>query len=127
MRIAGTNIPDNKRLEVALTYLYGIGRSSVAKILKDASVSADKKTKDLSPEESAKLRKLLEKYKIEADLKRGISGNIKRLKDIKSYRGIRHIKNLPVRGQRTKSNSRTVRPYRGRKTMTSGRRKSEKK
>lgn len=127
MRIAGTNIPENKRLEVALTYLYGIGRVSAIKILQNASVPLDKKVKDLSHAESNKIRELIEKNKIESDLRREISGNIKRLKEVGSYRGIRHSKNLPVRGQRTKTNSRTSRPYKGRKTMTSGRRKAEKK
>ena len=127
MRIVGITLPENKRLEVALTYLYGIGRSRAIQILKEISVSPDKKTKDLSRDESSKLRTLLEKYKIENDLRREITENIKRLKEIKSYRGTRHIKNLPSRGQRTKTNSRTTRPYKGRKTMTSGRRKAEKK
>jgi len=127
MRIAGTDIPENKRLEVALTYLYGIGRSTAIKILADAKISLDTRTKNLTPEESTRLRQLVEKYKIESTLRREITGNIKRLKDIKSYRGTRHTKHLPVRGQRTKTNSRTSRPYRGRKTMTSGRRKMEKK
>jgi len=127
MRIEGTNIPDNKRIEIALTYLYGIGSSLAKKILKDISISPDKKTKDLNQEEFNKLRGAIAEYKIEANLRRTISGNIKRLKEIKSYRGSRHVKNLPVRGQRTKTNSRTTRPYQGRKTMVSGRRKSEKK
>lgn len=127
MRIAGADIPDNKRLEVALAYLYGIGTSTAVKILAEIGVSLNKKAKELSPEESARLRQFVEKYKIESTLRREVAGNIKRLKDIKSYRGTRHSKNLPSRGQRTKTNSRTVRPYRGRKTMTSGRRKLEKK
>jgi len=127
MRISGINLPENKRLEVALTYLYGIGRTTALKILDGASISPDKRVKDLSPAESNKLRELVEKYKIESDLRRVVTGDIKRLKDIKAYRGLRHIRQLPVRGQRTKTNSRTNRPYRGRKTMTSGRRKMEKK
>lgn len=127
MRISGTNIPDNKRLDVALSYLFGIGKSSAQKILKEAGVLPTAKAKDLSAEESNKIRELSEKTKIEAELRREISANIKRLKDIKCYRGSRHARNLPVRGQNTKTNSRTVRPYRGRKTMTSGRRKLEKK
>jgi small subunit ribosomal protein S13 len=127
MRIAGTNIPDNKRLERALTYLYGIGKSAAIEILQKASLSLDKTAQDLSQEELKRLRQSIEGRKIEADLRREIAGNIKRLKEIKSYRGFRHIKNLPTRGQRTKTNSRTTRPYRGRKTMTSGRRKLEKK
>ena len=127
MRIKGVNISENKRLEIALTDLYGIGRSTAIKILQKGLVDPGKKAKDLSQKESSALRTLVEKYRIEGDLRREISGNIKRLKDIKTYRGLRHIKNLPVRGQRTKTNSRTVRPYKGRRTMTSGRRKAEKK
>lgn len=127
MRIAGTTIPDNKRLEIALTYFYGIGKSSANKILKSTSISPEKKPVELTPEESNKIIALIAKYKIESDLRREVAGNIKRLKDVKSYRGVRHTKSLPTKGQRTKTNSRTVRPYRGRKTMTSGRRKAEKK
>ncbi|MFC1757038.1 30S ribosomal protein S13 [Patescibacteria group bacterium] len=127
MRISGVNIPENKRLEVALTYLYGIGRTSAKKILNEASISFDKRVKDLSTAESNKLRGLVEKYRIEADLRRDVLGNIKRLKEIKAYRGTRHSKQLPTKGQRTKTNSRTNRGYKGRKTMTSGRRKVEKK
>lgn len=126
MRILGTNLPENKRLEVALTYLYGVGRTTAVSILDKASIPLDKKTKDLSEEESNKLRGLIEKYKIEGDLRREISSNIKRLKEIKSYRGSRHSRRLPVRGQRTKTNSRTGRGN-VRVTMTSGRRKMEKK
>jgi len=126
MRIAGTNIPDEKKLEVALTYLYGVGKTLAIKILQQAEIDANKKVKDLNTNESNKLRGLLEKLKIEGELRREISGNIKRLKDIKCYRGTRHIKNLPVRGQRTKTNSRTARGN-VRKTMASGRRKMEKK
>jgi small subunit ribosomal protein S13 len=126
MRIAGTNIPDNKRLEIGLTYIFGIGKSRAREILKTASIPLDKKAKDLTEKEANSIRELVGKYKIEEELRREISSNIKRLKEIKSYRGIRHIKQLPVRGQRTKTNSRTVRPYRGRKTMGSGRRKLEK-
>jgi len=126
MRIVGVNIPDDKQLEVALSYLYGIGRPLALKILKDAGISSVKKAKGLSVEESNKLRTAVEKYKIEGELRRGILANIKRLKDIKSYRGIRHIKRLPTRGQRTKTNSRTVRGN-VRQTRTSGRRKLEKK
>ncbi len=127
MRIAGINISDKKRMEIALTDIFGIGISRSREILKKAAVSLDKKTKDLSEKEINAIRELVEKYKIEGDLRREISSNIKRLKEIKSYRGIRHIKHLPVRGQRTKTNSRTTRPYRGRITMGSGRRKLEKK
>lgn len=126
MRIAGINIPDNKRLEIALTYLYGIGRTTAVKILNSAGVSPNVKAQDLSPSDANKLRGVLESGKIEGDLKREVLANIKRLKEIKSYRGLRHIKRLPVRGQRTKTNSRTVRGN-VRVTMTSGRRKLEKK
>jgi small subunit ribosomal protein S13 len=127
MRIAGVEIPENKNIEIALTYIYGIGRSLSRNILTKAGIGFSKKTKTLSQEEIKKLRELVEKEKIEGELRREIRANIKRLQEIKSYRGIRHLKNLPVRGQRTKTNSRTVRPYKGRKTMTSGRRKAEKK
>ncbi len=126
MRILGTDLPENKRLEISLTYLYGVGKTTALKILGEASISPDKKTKDLTEAESNKLRDIFKKYKIEGDLRREISSNIKRLKEIKSYRGSRHARRLPVRGQRTKTNSRTVRGN-VRVTMTSGRRKLEKK
>jgi small subunit ribosomal protein S13 len=125
MRILGITIPDNKRLEFGLTVLFGIGVSTAQKILKQVSIDAGKKAKDLTPDEENKIRAIIEGMKIEGNLKREISGNIKRLKDIKTYRGIRHIKRLPVRGQRTKSNSRTVRGN-VRKTMASGKRKESK-
>ncbi len=126
MRISAVNIPDNKRLEIALTYLYGIGRSLSVKILKDAGISLNEKAKNLSAEETNKLRSLVEKCKIEGDLRREILSNIKRLKDIKTYRGIRHIRRLPVRGQKTRTNSRTVRGN-VRLSGASGKRKLEKK
>ena len=126
MRIAGTNIPDNKRLEIALSYLFGIGVPLARKILSEAEISFDKKAKDLSEKESNVIRDLVAKHRVEEELRREISTNIRRLKEIKSYRGLRHIRQLPVRGQRTKTNSRTTRPYRGRKTMGSGRKKLEK-
>lgn len=125
MRILGITLPENKRIEFALTALYGIGRSRANVILKDAGVSVALKSKDLTPEQENKLRSLIEKFKIEGDLKRLVAGNIKRLKDIKAYRGLRHAKHLPTRGQRTKTNSRTVRGN-VRKTMASGKRKTEK-
>ena len=125
MRIAGITIPEKKRLEFALTALYGIGRSRALSILKKANVDPMLKPIDLKTEDENKIRKLVEEFTIEGELKREIAGNIKRLKDIKAYRGIRHAKGLPVRGQRTKSNSRTVRGN-VRKTMGSGRRKMEK-
>lgn len=126
MRILGTNLPENKRLEVSLTYLYGIGHTTAMKILEKASLSPDKRTKDLTDDEQNKLREIIEKHKIEGDLRREISSNVKRLKEIKAYRGTRHARRLPTRGQRTKTNSRTVRGN-VRVTMTSGRRKLEKK
>ena len=125
MRILGITVPDEKRLEIGLTCLYGIGIPTTRKILKQVSIDVGKKAKDLIPEEENKIRAIIEGMKIEGNLKREISGNIKRLKDIKTYRGIRHTKRLPVRGQRTKTNSRTVRGN-VRKTMASGRRKESK-
>ncbi len=126
MRIAGITIPENKRLEIALTAVYGIGRVRAQKILSEAKVDSGKKANDLKPAEENEIRKLVEKYRIEGDLKREVSGNIKRLKDIKAYRGLRHAHGLPSRGQRTKTNSRTRRGN-IRKTMGSGRKKVEKK
>ncbi len=127
MRIAGTNIPDNKRLDVALTYVFGIGATKAKEVLKKSKIVVDRKASDLSDKEAALIRELVEKNRIEGDLRREISSNIKRLKEIKCYRGSRHIKRLPTRGQRTSTNSRTVRPYKGRMTMGSGRSKLDKK
>ena len=124
MRIAGITIPDNKRLEIGLTAVYGIGRSHAQLVLRDAKIDKGKKPKELKTEEENKIRKFIEAYTIEGELRREIGGNIKRLKDIKSYRGIRHIKHLPVRGQRTKTNARTLKG--AKKTMGSGKRKTEK-
>ena len=126
-RIAGINIPDNKVIEIALTYIYGIGRPLSIKILKEAEINPNKRTSQLSEQELNKLRKIIDekKYKIEGDLRRDIMMNIKRLKEIGCYRGSRHIKGLPVRGQQTKTNSRTVRGN-VRRTMGSGRRRLEK-
>jgi small subunit ribosomal protein S13 len=126
MRIAGITIPDSKRLEIGLTEVYGVGRVRAKKILKEARVDPGKKPGDLSVDEESTISKLVAGNKIEGELRREINGNIKRLKDIRSYRGDRHSRNLPARGQRTKSNSRSVRGN-VRKTMTSGRRKVEKK
>ena len=106
-RIKGVDIPDNKRIEIALTYIHGIGRKLSGKILEDAGIDPDKKAKDLTEEEWTKIRKELDKYPIEGDLRREKAMNIKTLKEIRCYRGIRHIKGLPVRGQRTSSNART--------------------
>ncbi|MCD4705395.1 30S ribosomal protein S13 [bacterium] len=109
-RISGINIPKEKRVEIALTYIYGIGKNISEKILDSTKINPDTKVKDLSEEEINKLRSIIEKnYKVEGELKREFLSNIKRLKDIKSYCGLRHAKHLPVRGQRTKTNSRTVR------------------
>jgi small subunit ribosomal protein S13 len=126
MRISGITIPDNKRLKVGLTVLYGIGLSLSKKILAEAKVNGEKKPTEITPEEENTVRKIIEASKIEGDLKREISGNIKRLKDIKSYRGTRHAKKLPSRGQRTKTNSRTLRGN-TRKTMGTGRKAADKK
>jgi len=125
MRILGITVPNEKRLEIGLTCLYGIGFSTAQNILDQVGIDRGKKAKDLTDDEENKIRVIIEKIKIEGNLKREISANIKRLKDIKSYRGVRHMKRLPVRGQRTKTNSRTVRGN-VRKTMASGRRKETK-
>lgn len=126
MRIAGVTIPDNKRLEIGLTVVYGVGRPRALEVLKELKVSAGKKPTELTAEEELSLREHIEAFRIEGELRREISTNIKRLKDIKSYRGLRHGQNLPVRGQRTKTNSRTVRGNK-RKTMSSGRKSVDKK
>ncbi len=126
MRILGITIPNEKRLEIGLTVLYGIGISRARKVLEEVGVKPETKSKDLTLDEEGKIRKIIEEMKIEGNLKREVSGNIKRLKDIKAYRGTRHHKGLPSRGQRTKTNSRTVRGN-VRKTMSSGPRKTEKK
>ncbi len=126
MRILGINIPENKRLEVGLAILYGVGRPLAEKVLDQAGVDRGKKPKDLSEKEEAAIRTLIESMKIEGDLKREVGANIKRLKDIKAYRGLRHARGLPSRGQRTKTNSRTRRGN-VRKTMGSGKRAVEKK
>jgi small subunit ribosomal protein S13 len=126
MRIGGITVPENKQLWVGLTVFYGIGFATARKILRDAQVEATKKPTEISQEDEARIRKIIEGMTIEGELKREKMMNIKRLKDIKCYRGIRHSKGLPVRGQRTKTNSRTVRGN-VRKTMGSGRRKVEKK
>ena len=121
MRIVGTNIPDNKKIEIALRYIYGVGPSLAYLIVKTAQVDFNKRAKDLSPDEINRIRDIIEKnYKIEGDLRREIMLNIKRLKEAGTYRGQRHIRGLPVRGQRTKTNSRTRRGN-VRKTMGSGR------
>ena len=116
MRILGITVPENKRLEIGLTCLYGVGHSRALEVLKQAKIPASKRSKELTVDEENAIRKIIESYKIEGDLKRQVAGNIKRLKDIKAYRGIRHMRGLPSRGQRTKTNSRTRRGN-TRKTM----------
>lgn len=126
MRILGITIPDDKRLEIGLTSLYGIGRPLALTILSKAKIDPGMKAGDLTPEQENDIRKLIGEVKIEGDLKREIEGNVKRLKDIKAYRGLRHSRGLPARGQRTKTNSRTRRGN-VRKTMGSGKRTLDKK
>ena len=126
MRISGITLPDNKRMEIALTAVYGIGRSMALSILKSAGISEDTKAKDLTEDQEAAIKKIVDEMTLEGDLKRQKSADIKRLIDITSYRGVRHTKNLPLRGQTTKTNSRTVRGG-GRKTMGSGKIKATKK
>ena len=109
MRIVGVTIPDEKRVDIALSYIYGIGRSNVVDVLKKADVDASKRAKTLTEDEIKRLTKVLEAYKMEGDLRADIASNIRRLRDIGSYRGMRHAKGLPARGQRTRSNARTKR------------------
>ncbi|KKS66116.1 MAG: 30S ribosomal protein S13 [Parcubacteria group bacterium GW2011_GWA1_42_7] len=126
-RIAGVNIPDNKVIVIALTYIYGIGRTLSNKILAQAKIDPGARANKLSADEINRLREIIEKgLRVEGELRRERMMNVKRLKDIGSYRGIRHIKGLPVRGQRTKTNTRTVRGN-IRKTMGSGRKASAEK
>ena len=107
-RIVGVDIPKEKRVELSLTYIFGIGRALSNKILKIANISPDKRAKDLTEEEVARLSSIIQKdYKVEGDLRRDISANIKRLIDVGAYRGLRHRRGLPVRGQRTRTNART--------------------
>ena len=106
-RIAGVDLPDNKRIEIALTYLYGIGLSLSQKILKEAGVSFDTRCRDLTDGELSRVTALVTTYKVEGDLRREVQQNIKRLMDIGCYRGLRHRRGLPVRGQRTRTNART--------------------
>lgn len=109
MRISGINVPDDKKIGISLSYIYGIGRKNASVVLKKAQVDADKRVNTLSEEEMKKIQQALETYKVEGDLRAEVSGNIKRLKELGSYKGTRHSKNLPVRGQRTRSNARTKR------------------
>lgn len=106
-RIFGVDIPNDKRAIISLTYIYGIGKTTAREILKEANISEDKRIKDLSEDELAAIRKAANKYTIEGDLRREVAMDIKRLMEIGSYRGIRHRRGLPVRGQRTKTNART--------------------
>lgn len=127
IRIAGVNIPDEKRIEISLTYIYGIGRSMSQKILEKSGISKDTRANKLSESEINKLREEIEKnYVLEGELKRQKMMNVKRLKEIGSYKGTRHSRGLPVRGQRTKTNTRTVRGNK-RVTMGSGRKKAAEK
>lgn len=125
-RIAGVNVPEAKRVEIALTYIYGIGANISKQILAATGISADTRVKDLTEAEIGKLREYIDKnFQVEGDLQRQVSLNIKRLKEINAYRGLRHKANLPVHGQRTKTNARTKR---GKKvTMGSGRKKAASK
>ena len=126
LRIAGFTLP-NKRIQFALPYLYGIGPTLARKVLRDAKIDPTKKTDDLTADEGNRLRELIEKnYRVEGELRREIGANIRRLKEIGSYRGSRHAKKLPARGQRTKTNSRTVRGN-VRRTMGSGKKPTQQK
>lgn len=125
MRLLGITIQDDKRLEIALTAIYGIGRPRAQDILTKAKVEFAKTAKELSISEENEIKRIVEEHKLEGELRREISGNIKRLKDIKCYRGARHARKLPVRGQRTKTNARTLKGPK--KTMGSGRKKADKK
>lgn len=124
MRISGITIPDNKRMAYALTAVYGIGLSRATAILEELSISTTMKPTELTTDQENAIREKIESFRIEGELKREVSANVKRLKDIGSYRGSRHAKRLPVRGQRTKTNARTLKGVK--KTMGSGRRKLEK-
>jgi len=127
IRIAGVNLPDEKRIEIALTYIFGIGLSASGKILDKLEIGRDIRTKDLTSQQANKLRDEIEKnFRVEGELKHEVRINIKRLKEIGCYRGAKHQKGLPVRGQRTKTNSRTVRGN-VRKTMGSGRKPAAEK
>lgn len=109
MRISGVNIPEEKKLEIALGYIYGVGRTNAGQILEKAKVDGAKRVKALTEEEQKRIQQVLETYKLEGDLRTEVIGNIRRLKDIGAYRGTRHSRNLPSRGQRTRSNARTKR------------------
>ncbi|AXX64105.1 30S ribosomal protein S13 [Bombilactobacillus bombi] len=119
-RIAGVDLPRDKRIVIALTYIYGIGNTTAQKILQNAGVSEDVRTRDLTPDQEEKIRAEVDSVKVEGDLRREISMNIKRLQEIGSYRGMRHRRGLPVRGQNTKNNART---RKGKKTSIAGKKK----
>lgn len=121
MRISGVNIPDEKKVEIALGYIYGIGRNNALDVLEKAKVDGAKRVNALSEDEQKRIQQALETYKLEGDLRTEVNGNIRRLRDIGSYRGLRHMRNLPARGQRTRSNARTKRG----KRMTIGAIKKE--
>jgi small subunit ribosomal protein S13 len=125
MRVAGITLPEKKRMEIALTAVYGIGRPKAKEILDEAGIDFGKKPNELTDDEESKIRQIVDGMKIEGDLKREISSHVKRLIDIKSYRGSRHTKKLPLRGQNTKTNSRTLKG--SKKTMGSGRKSADKK
>lgn len=123
MRIFGVNIPDNKRIEVSLTYIYGMGPSLSKKVLTAAKIDLDKRAKDMTADEVLRVQNFIEKnFPVEGELRQLIKGNISRLKELQAYRGVRHSRRMPVRGQRTRTNSRTVRGN-VRKTAGSGKRK----
>lgn len=125
MRILGVNIPDNKKTEIALTYLYGVGRDVSRRTLEGAKVNGEKRAKELTADEVSRIQTFIEKnFPVEGELRQRIRTNINRLKELQSYRGMRHLRRLPVRGQRTRTNSRTVRGN-VRKTAGSGKRKVE--
>lgn len=126
MRILGITIPEEKRIEIGLTAVYGIGRSRAQSILDEAKIDYGAKPKDITLDQENDIRRVIETMKLEGDLKREVASNIKRLKDIKAYRGTRHARGLPSRGQRTKTNSRTRRGN-VRKTMGTGRKVADKK
>jgi len=124
-RIAGVDLPRDKRVEIALTYIYGIGRKSSQDILNEAAVNPDTRVKDLAEDEVARLREAIDRnYRVEGDLRREVQMNIKRLQEIQCYRGLRHRRNLPARGQRTRTNARTKR---GARKTVPGRRRSRAK
>ncbi|AMV61153.1 SSU ribosomal protein S13p (S18e) [Pediococcus damnosus] len=119
-RIAGVDLPRDKRIVIALTYIFGIGNTTAQKILKDAGVSEDVRVRDLAADDEDKVRAEVDKYRVEGDLRRSVSLDIKRLQEIGSYRGMRHRRGLPVRGQNTKNNART---RKGKKVSIAGRKK----